>query len=245
MNPRTYKLEHLLTNEVKELIQSGWTRIILPCGATEAHGSIGLGTDTIIPVGIAEKIAPKLHALIAPTIPVGVLRSLQRYPGSIGLKPDIYNSLILNVGEELFKSGFRELIMINGHAGNTGVLKDAAYTLHAMHDMRALVYDWYFEPDDLTLELYGGPGGHSGAGETGMVVAIEPDAAPEGLWKKEDAGALNNAVNAYPGPYPIIMMEEEKGYPDFDPDKAQRLFEAVCKKATSSIDEILNRWSVL
>ena len=101
------------------------------------------------------------------------------------------------------------------------------------------------EPDDLTIDVYDGPGGHSGAGETGMVLALEPDGAPENLWQKDEAGTLNPAITAYPGPFPIILVEENAGLPDTDKVKAEKLLELVLEKAQKNIERVLVRWEKL
>ena len=67
-DPRSYNLEHLLWHEVRNLVSSGIKRVLIPCGATEAHGSTGLGTDTIIPRNMALLLAPKLNAVGAPAL---------------------------------------------------------------------------------------------------------------------------------------------------------------------------------
>lgn len=245
MTPRSVFLDDLLTSEVRDLVPAHTTRVMVPCGATEAHGAAGLGTDSIIPEGLAARLAEPLGALVAPTVHYGVLRSLSRYPGSVSLKPETYTVLMMDVAEGLIAAGFRELIFMNGHAGNRGVLKDVAHDLHIKHDVFAMVYDWYMEPDDVTPEIYDGPGGHSGAGETGLVRAFRPEAAPDGLWKKEDAGTLNPALAAYPGPYPIILMEEDAGLPDTDDGKAGELLDAVLQRATVTLGTVLSRWEQL
>ncbi|MCB2198157.1 creatininase family protein [bacterium] len=242
---RDYHLENLLTDEVRELVPDVVRRVIVPCGALEAHGAIGLGTDTIIPIGFAEALAPRLNALIAPALPLGTLRTLKRYPGSIGLSPALYLDLLKEIGDGLVQSGFDEIILLNGHAGNTATLKDAAYHLHVEHGVFALAYDWYFEPDQLAVDIYGGGGGHSAAAETGLVVAFRPDAAPEGLWKREDAGVPKPSVSAYPAPYPIMLIEEDNGLPDFDQNKAKRFAKGAIENAAKSLAEVLDRWETL
>lgn len=242
---RSYHLENLLTSEVRELVPETVRRVLLPCGALEAHGAIGLGTDTIIPQGFAEALAPRLNALIAPALPLGTLRTLKRYPGSIGLSPALYLELLKEIGDGLVKMGFDEIILLNGHAGNTATLKDAAYHLHVDHGVFAMAYDWYFEPDQLAVDIYGGGGGHSAAAETGLVVAFRPEAAPEGLWKREDAGVPKSAVAAYPAPYPIMLMEEDGGLPDFDAEKAKRFADGAIDNAEKTLAEVLGRWETL
>jgi creatinine amidohydrolase len=242
---RDFHLENLLTSEIKSLVPEKSNRVLIPCGALEAHGAIGLGTDTIIPYGLAEALAPMLNALIAPPIPFGVLRSLSRYPGSVTLTKKLYYDLLMEICNGLIHSGFNEIIFLNGHSGNNSVIKDVAHSLHIENDVFAMVYDWYYEPDDITRKIYDGPGGHSGAGETGLVLTFRPEAAPVDLWKKEDAGTLNPAINAYPGPFPIILMEEDQGLPDMDIEKAKVLTNEVVSVAFKSINKVLDRWEEL
>ncbi len=245
LTPRSYLLADLLWSEVHALVEAGWTRVMIPCGAQEAHGATGLATDTIIPSGLADYLAPRLDSLIAPPMPYGLLRSLTVYPGSVSFSENTYQQVMLEIAEGLVRTGFHELLFINGHSGNRGVLKDVAWKIHLDGRAKALVYDWYSEPHDLTYDFYDGPGGHSGAGETAMVTAFQPEAAPENLWKKDEADALNPAINAYPGPYPIILMEAEKGLPDHDPEKATQFMNAVVDVAEKSIQSVLKRWSDL
>ncbi len=242
LKPRSYHLGDLVWKEVQELIDGGWTRVIIPCGATEAHGSTGLATDTIIPEGMSIELAAKLDALIAPSIAYGVLRTLKAYSGSVSLTPETYTALMIEIGQELARNGFKELIFLNGHAGNRDSLKNASFAIHNSHQVKTLVYDWYFEPDDVTLSIYGGPGGHSGAGETGMVIAIHPDAAPENIWTDDEAGTLNPSISAYPSPFPIMLMAEGEGLPDPDPEKARLFFETVVSTAFDSIKRVTDRW---
>ena len=242
---RNYHLENLLTDEVRHLVPEKVRRIIIPCGALEAHGSIGLGTDTIIPAGFADELATRLNALIAPAIPFGTLRTLKRYPGSVGLSPKLYLELLKEVCTGLLNTGFDEFLLLNGHAGNTATLKETAYWLHTEYGVFALAYDWYHEPDQLAVDIYGGGGGHSAAAETGLVLAFRPEAAPAGLWKREDAGVPKSSVAAYPAPYPIMLMEEDAGLPDFDQKKAKNFAAGATENAAQSLLEVLGRWEKL
>ncbi|MDP8208398.1 MAG: creatininase family protein [Candidatus Electryonea clarkiae] len=243
--PRTYSIENLLWHEVRELTQSGMNRVLIPCGATEAHGAAGLGTDTIIPSGMAVRLAPELEALIAPPVPYGVLKSLSGYPGSISLSINTYEKLMIEIGAGLIEAGFKELIFLNGHSGNREGLKRAGYHLHTNNSARILIYDWYEEQYDYESPIYDDPGSHSGAVEAGMVIALQPEAIYEDRWNEEDAGALNPAMTAYPGPFPVILLEDGKGLPDFSTEKAEQLLKAVTEKAKSSILRILDRWNKL
>ncbi len=239
---RSWKLEELLTSEVGELVPSRIHRVLIPCGATEAHGAAGLGTDTLIPEGIALRMAPELNALVAPSLPYGTLRTFSRYPGSVSLTAETYTRLLVEIGEGLLTSGFTELLFINGHAGNLDAIKSASFELHRTRRAFALAYDWFREIPEEGSGPYEALGSHSGTAETGLALAIRPEAAPEGLWRKEDAGTLNPAVSAYPGPFPIILEREGEGFPDYDEEKAARFMEGVAKRAVQSLQRVLDRW---
>lgn len=244
MKIRSYQLEKLLWREVQDIVPGEIHRVLIPCGALEAHGSSGLGTDTIIPSGIAHEIAKPLDALIAPPVPFGLLGTLRSYPGSVSLKRETYTALLIEIGEGLIRTGFDELVFLNGHSGNHDSIRDACFHLHSEYDVKALLYDWYREPADAAIEIYGSPGGHSGCSETGLVLAIKPDAV-NGEWLEEDSGTLNPAVKAYPGPFSIILMEENAGLPDFSKDKADSLLKTVSETAVNSIQRVLSRWDTL
>ena len=49
---------------------------LVPVGTLEPHGILSLGTDNEIPARLAEAIAARLNALVAPTIPYGVTAHL-------------------------------------------------------------------------------------------------------------------------------------------------------------------------
>lgn len=242
---RSWKLEELLTSEVRSLVPLQIHRVLIPCGATEAHGAAGLGTDTLIPEGLAHRIAPKLNALVAPSVAYGTLRTLSRYPGSVTLTPETYTRLLIEIGTGLLDSGFKELLFISGHAGNIGGIKEACFDLHRSRGAFALGYDWFREIPDEQPGPYESLGGHSGTAETGLVLAIRPEAAPEGLWNQEDAGTLNPAISAYPGPFPIILEKEGEGFPDYDRKKAAQFLDAVADRAARSLLRVLDRWSQL
>ncbi len=235
-------MEQLVWREVHQLVPKVIRRVLIPCGALEAHGSIGLGTDTIIPSGIANALAPELDALIAPPISYGVLRTLGNYPGSVSVSQENYLSYVLDIAGGLVNTGFCELLFINGHAGNHASLKEAAFRLHSKMGVRVLVYDWFREVEDTFEQIYDGPGCHSGAAETGLVTAIDPNSAPEKIWNENDAGALIPSISAYPGPFTIILEKENIGLPDNDPDKARKLFSAVVEEAKHNLKKVLERW---
>lgn len=64
--------------------------VLISIGSIECHGRhMPLGTDTLIPDHLLEKIEKKSDVLIAPTIPYGACQSLSDFPGTIDIDCDI------------------------------------------------------------------------------------------------------------------------------------------------------------
>ncbi len=127
--PRTRKLEELNWMEFKRLVPKRTDAVLLPVGTIEAHGVTGLGTDNQIPSSIAERIAEPVNALIAPTIPYGITRTLLPYPGSLTVPPGTFEHYVAAVAASLADAGFKRIVFLNGHGGNTEILKDISIRL--------------------------------------------------------------------------------------------------------------------
>ena len=64
--------------------------VLISIGSIECHGRhMPLGTDTLIPDFLLEKIEQKSDVLIAPTIPYGACQSLAPYPGTIDIDNEV------------------------------------------------------------------------------------------------------------------------------------------------------------
>jgi creatinine amidohydrolase len=98
---------------------------ILPIGSTEEHGPhLTLNTDSFHVTEVvrraAEIVADEVKPVIAPTIPYGVgARSIAKdFPGTLFIRIDTMKNLVKDVCETLALSGFRKILIIDGHGGN-------------------------------------------------------------------------------------------------------------------------------
>ena len=61
------RLDEMTWVELDARITSGPPILILPTGSLEQHGPhLPLGTDTLLPLAVAEGVAAKIGALVAP-----------------------------------------------------------------------------------------------------------------------------------------------------------------------------------
>lgn len=228
--------------EFASIVPEKTDAVILPVGTIEAHGVISLGTDNLIPEAIARRIAEPVNALIAPTIPYGVTRSLLPYPGSVTVTPETYDRYLFDVCCGLADAGFKRIVIINGHGGNTEALKNLSPRLYREKKVFNLAIDWWLLCADEVKRLYGHAGGHAGTDETALVMADHPEQIYAKKFRKEMAFCNRPGLVATPFPGSIILYEPDQGYPDFDPKRAQRLMAAVSAKIQRTILDVFQRW---
>jgi creatinine amidohydrolase len=94
-------------------------RIALPLGSTEQHAYLSLATDSILSERIAVEAAEPLGVPVLPALAYGVTPYFAAYPGSPSLTADIYLVVLGTLVDSLRSQGFRRILLVNGHGGNT------------------------------------------------------------------------------------------------------------------------------
>jgi creatinine amidohydrolase len=235
-------LERLTWQEFRRLVPEKFPVAIVPMGTIEAHGVCALGTDNLIPADLASAIADDLRAMICPTIPYGMVKGLAGYPGAVPVSGKTFEAYAAEVLTSLGKQGFERIIVLNGHGGNTGTLKNAAFAAHETTGKKYAVIDWWYLADAVCQEVYGQAGGHAGCDENGYVLAIDPDLVRPEDYDDSLVFRFSPAAATYPYPGPVIIYKEGEGAPDFDRDKAQRYREGVIGKVKEYLLMVLDRW---
>jgi creatinine amidohydrolase len=240
---RTRKLEELNWMEFKRLVPEKTDAVLVAVGTIEAHGVTGLGTDNQIPSSIAERIAEPVNALIAPAVNYGITKSLLPYPGSVTMTPEAFERYVFEVAIGLADAGFRRVVFMNGHGGNTEALKNVSLRLFREKRTYSVVLDWWTLCADEIRQVYGHVGGHAGTDETAMVQVDHPEDVQKQDYSKDLAFTVQPGLAAVPFPGSIMLYKQDEGYPDFDPAKAQKLMNAVCAKVEKTLLDVFKRWS--
>jgi creatinine amidohydrolase len=242
---RTRKLEELNWMEFKRIVPKKTDAVLVPVGTIEAHGVTGLGTDNQIPVSICERVAARVNTLVAPCINYGITKSLLPYPGSITVLPDTFERYMLEVAIGLADAGFRRIVFMNGHGGNTEALKNVSFRLFREKKTYSAVLDWWTLCAEEIKQVYGHVGGHAGTDETAMVRVDHPGDVRRQDYSKDLASTVQPGLAAVPFPGSIILYKQDEGYPDFDLAKAGKLMDAVCAKVEKTILDVFKRWRLL
>jgi len=240
---RTRRLEELNWMEFKRIVPKKTDAVLVPVGTIEAHGVTGLGTDNQVPASICNRVADKVNALIAPGINYGITKSLLPYHGSVTVLPDTFERYVFEVAAGLADTGFRRIVFMNGHGGNTEALKNVSFRLYREKKVYSAVIDWWTLCAEEIRQVYGHVGGHAGTDETAMVQVDHPNDVRKRDYSKDLAFTVQPGLAAVPFPGSIILYKQDEGYPEFDAVKAEQLMKVICAKVDQTIRDVFRRWS--
>lgn len=243
--PPSRHLVELNWMEVGELVPERYRTVLLPVGTLEAHGVVPNGADIIVPDSLAARLATDLDALIAPTINYGVNTSLDEYPGTFGITEELLRQTATEVLSGLVETGFRNIIVLNGHGPNFDPLNQAAREVFRATDGRILVINWWSVTPDITEEVFGAQGGHAGNNETAAVLALRPDLVREERYEgASQATPFATGWQAWPFPSSIGLYAPGQGYPEFDEATADRYFDLVVQRLRELATDVLDKWDL-
>lgn len=126
------RLDEMTWVELDERVRAGPPVVILPTGSLEQHGPhLPLGTDRFLPELLAERVAARIGALVAPSLPYGY-KSQPRsgggnhFPGCASLDGATYIAVVRDVICDLARHGLTRIVLFDGHMENQWFLTEAA-----------------------------------------------------------------------------------------------------------------------
>ena len=169
-----------MTNlEVQEYLDGGGRTVIVPVGSTEDHGDHGpLWTDVYIPSEVAKRAAPELSAIVGPPVPFGIAHDHRGAAGLVHVRLDTFVSVLRDVCHSLADTGFRRIVLLNGHYCNSHAMEFAVaqFLDELPDDTRVYPFPYWagLKPEEAEQYLSGTAGIHANVGETSIVLAIDP-----------------------------------------------------------------------
>ncbi len=244
--PTTREMNLLCWQEFGDLVPARVDTVLVPMGSLEPHGVIPNGTDNIAPEAMARDIAERVNALIAPTLNYGVTVSMKAYPGAVSISEEAYGPFAEQILQNLADNRFENIIVLNGHGGNTTLLNQAATRVSTRSRVRVLVVNWWTLADEITKSVFKQNGGHAGNNETAYVQAVVPaNIHPERYAKAmASPNAPAGAFYAVPVTSSIGLYEKDQGYPTFDPAQAKEYFRRVNDLVASLILDTVAKWDL-
>lgn len=158
------------------------TVVLQPIGSVEHHGRhLPLATDAFVVDALARAVAndaPELDMLVLPTLYYGLSTEHVWAPGTVSLSPSTLLALLDDVGASVARAGAKRFVFLNGHGGNTHLLRVAARQIRARYHLYTFLFQGYAPPE------HGAPppdpreeglGIHGSQAETSVVLHIRPD----------------------------------------------------------------------
>ena len=127
--------------------------VLISIGSIECHGRhMPLGTDTLIPDHLLEKIEKKSD------------------PGTIDIDNEVLYLFCKQIFENLYRHGARKFVFLNGHGGNMKMIERLALEYEKKGCLVAML-NWWLMAWDMNPAW---KGGHGGGEETAAILGIDP-----------------------------------------------------------------------
>lgn len=136
------RFEELNWMDVENYLKND-TRVILVIGATEQHGYLSLLTDIKIPLALADAASTETGVLVAPPLNFGSSPYFLHYPGTISLSISTLVCVMNDILTSLYTAGFRKVLVLNGHGGNSGAKAVLSEFLNSHPDCQMNWYEWW------------------------------------------------------------------------------------------------------
>lgn len=121
-------------------------RCVLPLGSTEQHGYLSLAVDNILPQRLALEAAAPLGVPVFPVLPYGITPYFRGYPGSVTLRVQTYLAVVRDLLDALWEQGFRRIVIVNGHGGNSPALGFTGEWMADHPGSRIKFHNWWNAP---------------------------------------------------------------------------------------------------
>jgi creatinine amidohydrolase len=200
-------LPYLSWTEIAALPAKEDTVIVLPVGAIEQHGPhLPCAVDSLISAGVLGRALAKLPAEVrayglAP-ITYGKSDEHLHFPGTMTLTGPTLLAVVTEIGESVYRAGFRKLLLANGHGGQPQVLEMAARELRLRHGDFVVVpfhvsrlpnaSGRFISEQEKKLAM------HAGHSETALILALAPDTVH-----------MERAVANFPPPFPSKLLSPD------------------------------------
>ncbi|HKU98082.1 MAG TPA: creatininase family protein [Vineibacter sp.] len=121
-------------------------RCVLPIGSVEQHAYLSLCVDMILSEKVAVDAAEPLGVPVYPAVPFGLTPYFADFPGTVTLRLSTYAALIEDILESLYQSGFRRIVVVNGHGGNGPIQGFFKEWMGRRRDARVKLHNWWNAP---------------------------------------------------------------------------------------------------
>ncbi len=175
------KFDEMTWPEVRH-IDRDQTIVVIPIASCEQHSHhLPTFTDSILVGGVASALEERLskQVLLVPVQWLGASDHHQPFGATITATVERHTGIIVDIAESILVDGFRRLLILNGHGGNTDTMRIALRRLQPTYPDRILAGASYWDLCEQEWErLATGPRkamGHACEFETAMMMHLRPE----------------------------------------------------------------------
>jgi creatinine amidohydrolase len=128
---------------------AGDDRAVLPIGSTEQHAYLSLAVDAILSERVSVEAAEPLAVPVFPVINYGLTPNFVEYPGTVTLRLSTLCAVVTDVLNGIARSGFKRIVIVNGHGGNTPAHGAVLEWLGSHRGCQVKWHNWWNAPKTL------------------------------------------------------------------------------------------------
>jgi creatinine amidohydrolase len=121
-------------------------RCVLPLGSTEQHAYLSLSVDSILAERMALESTAASGVPVFPVLAYGITPYFRAYPGSVTLRVQTYLSVVRDVLDGLLEQGFKRILIVNGHGGNSPAQGFAGEWMADHPGTQVMFHNWWNAP---------------------------------------------------------------------------------------------------
>ncbi|MGK9170219.1 creatininase family protein [Inquilinus limosus] len=139
------KISEMNWSQVEAYLQRD-DRAVLPLGSTEQHAGLSLSVDSILSERVGAEAAEPLGVPVFPVVAYGITPYFLAYPGTVSLRVETYVRLVQDILDSLYRTGFRRILIVNGHGGNQPAQSVAIEWMTTHEGAAVKFHNWWNAP---------------------------------------------------------------------------------------------------
>ncbi len=140
------KISEMNWSQVEAWLQRD-DRAVLPLGSTEQHAGLSLSVDSILSERVGAEAAEPLGVPVFPVVAYGITPYVLAYPGTVSLRVETYARLVQDILDSLHRTGFRRILIVNGHGGNQPAQSVATEWMTDHPGAAVKFHNWWNAPE--------------------------------------------------------------------------------------------------
>lgn len=223
--------------------------VVIPVAALEQHGHhLPVFTDSMLLGEIVKRVSESMRdkILVTPLMWLGNSHHHMDFAGTMSATPRVYLDLLNDMIENMLTHGFKRILVLNGHGGNTVPSKQATFEVRQRHRQRRdllILCATYWDcarPNQERSDLVQTAMGHACEWETSMILKLAPHLVKphQKIANVEVGSAFASASRAW-----ITKDRTVPGHigqPQFaSAEKGEALFQSFSKGVQSLLDEVI------